>query len=158
MTAPLLLSGGVDAYREHFHQNYCAAPVTLVHSDGPIQVFFDRASFDHAFFESTNRDGSKDEFSMSRAVRMPQIAEMLGGGWSALHAGWNKKVGTYDQTRCVAVVSDDDFVVVIRLRLTKDNRLRGNFITCYLADNSIVKIRSAPLWESSICRDRLRRR
>jgi hypothetical protein len=39
------------------------------------------------------------------------------------------------------------------LSLNKAGELKGNFITCYEADNSIAKIRTSPVWDKEKCLD-----
>ncbi len=48
-------------------------------------------------------------------------------------------------------VAYEDFVVVVELSLGRNKVLRGKFITCYQADNSISKIRQSPLWDRELC-------
>ena len=69
---------------------------------------------------------------------------------SDLFKGWNKVTKQYDDDRRVSVVFGD-FVVVIEVSLKKDGSLKGNFITCYVADNSIDKIRKSPKWVKEEC-------
>ncbi|EDZ67095.1 hypothetical protein NOC27_422 [Nitrosococcus oceani AFC27] len=45
----------------------------------------------------------------------------------------------------------EDFVVVVELGLKSGSNLKGNFITCYQAENSINKIRTSPIWNRNIC-------
>ena len=73
-----------------------------------------------------------------------------------IYEGWNKDTKTYDETRRVSVVYDD-FVVVIELSLKKDNTLKGNFVTCYVADKSIGKIQQSPLWDKQKCLEKLQK-
>ena len=51
---------------------------------------------------------------------------------------------------CVSLAIDD-FVVIVRLGLSAQGFLRGRFITCFVADNSIGKIRQAPAWSETQC-------
>ncbi len=81
---------------------------------------------------------------------MPFIAEALSDGESDRFAGWDKTGGRHDHARCVCVALDD-FVVVIRLGLTAAGAIRGSFVTCYVADNSIEKIRNGPKWDEAEC-------
>lgn len=131
-----------DAYRAHFLTEYCKGPLSSIHG---FPVYFSPDDFDHAFFESTKRDGVKDLFSAARSSRMDWISESLLDPHSHWHQGWDNKKRRYDTRRPVCV-SAGDFVVVVRLSYKRDGSPKGNFVTCYWADNSIGKIRSSPLW------------
>lgn len=150
---PLLLFATEADYRRHFEQNYCR--VRIVTHDG-IRVFFKDADFDHAFFESTFRDGVKDTtLSAARAQRMDWIAATLADPAATRFQGWDGKKRVYDPARCVSVVYGN-FVIVLRLGLKADDTLKANFVTCYDANNSIEKIRTSPLWNRKDCVDALR--
>lgn len=138
------------AYRAHYIANYTRGPVTFRLGTGTAPVYFAADKFDHAFFESTRRDGFKDQFSITRAQRMDDIAGMLGDPLSERRAGWDSKQKCHDHARCVTLAVDD-FVVVVRLGLNRKGFLKGQFVTCYVADNSIEKIRRAPLWDQIAC-------
>jgi hypothetical protein len=145
---PLLLLEHEADYRQHFYTTYCNGEINT--HDG-IRVYFRTEDFDHAFFESTMRDGVKDAtLSKVRAERMNWIASTLADPASDRFQGWLKKEQRYDPTRCVSVVHGD-FVVVLRFGKRKDASLRANFVTCYEADNSIGKIRQSPLWIKEDC-------
>jgi len=137
-------------YRSHFIANFTRAPLPFQTSQGQARIFFSPWQFDHAFYESTYRDGAKDAFSFVRAERMDDIAVVLADRNVPRHAGWDAKAQTHSHTRCVSIALGE-FVVVVRLGLTKDGFLRGNFVTCYVADNSIGKIRAAPQWNEVQC-------
>lgn len=145
-----------SAYREYFHANFTKAPLRLTLADGHAKIYFSKSDFNHAFFESTDRNGIKDEFSRTRAERMDDIPAALLDTKAIRHAGWNKRDRAYSHGRCVCLALDD-FVVVVRLRLTTTDDLAGRFVTCFVADNSIGKIRKAPLWDELACRTELRK-
>lgn len=148
----LVLATDVD-YRRHYERNYCRAVVTT--HDG-IRVFFNADRFEHAFFESTLRNGVKDTLlSAARVQRMDWIAATLADPSAVRFQGWDKKRGRYDPTHCVNVVFED-FIVVLRLSLRADGTLKANFVTCYQADNSIGKIRTSPFWNREGCVNALR--
>lgn len=144
---PLLKLADEAAYRQHFERTCCRA-VVMTH-DG-IRVYFKKQDFDHAFFESTARDGVKDQFSATRAERMDWIAATLADPTSARYKGWDKGRRRYDPTRCVTVIFQD-FVVVLRLSKLANGGLKAQFVTCYWADNSIGKIRQSPAWNREEC-------
>lgn len=145
----LLLPGEAE-YRSHFISNFTRAPLTFQTSLGHAPIYFAAAQFDHAFYESTNWDGVKDAFSPVRARRMDDIAPALADRSVPRHAGWDGKSRSHSHTRCVSIALDD-FVVIVRLGITKTGYLRGNFVTCYVADNSIAKIQAAPVWNEAQC-------
>lgn len=138
------------AYRAHYIDRYTKKPVTFRLAAGTAPVYFAAHRFDHAFFESTHRDGTKDSFSFVRAERMDDIAVALGDPTIDRRAGWDSTRKCHDHVRCVTVAIND-FVVVIRLGLNRQGRLKGQFVTCYVADNSIGKIRKAPVWDHAKC-------
>lgn len=145
-----------DAYRTHYLENFTRRPLTLRLATGTAPVYFRGDRFDHAFFESTQRDGVKNEFSLARAQRMDDIPVALEDLSLVRRAGWDKKTG-YHHTRC-ATVCIDDFVVVLRFGLNQQGYLKGMFVTCYVADQSINKIRCSPAWDETLCLQELSRR
>jgi hypothetical protein len=139
---PLLNLADEAAYRGHFERSCCGGNIAT--HDG-IRVYFRRQDFDHAFFESSGRRGENDVFSLVRAQRMDWIVAALADPAAACFQGWDRKNKRYDARRRVAVVMQD-FVVVISLSMRRDGSLKANFVTCYRAENSIVKIRQSPRW------------
>ncbi|WP_295810963.1 hypothetical protein [uncultured Nitratireductor sp.] len=144
---PLLKLADQAAYRTHFERTLCQGGI--VTHDG-IPVFFRKSEFDHAFFESSDRRGANDVFSLDRAMRMDWIPAALADPNADCFQGWNSKKRCHDSTRRVAVVIDD-FVIVIGIWQRRDRSLRANFITCYQADKSIWKIRQSPRWTLQEC-------
>ena len=94
---------------------------------------------------------------MQRACRMPLIAAALEDGANERYQGWDGSRRVVDTTRCICVVTPEDFVVVIRLGLTDRGDLRGHFVTCYYADapRSIEQIRDKPTWDRQVCEQNL---
>ena len=131
-----------DEYRGHFKRAYCRGPVVTF--DG-IPVWFRPADFDHCMYESTRRDGVKDRLSQARVERIDWIAATLTNPKAELYFGWNRKLRRVDAGRRVAVVFGE-YVVVIDLHKKADASFSGRFVTAFLADNSIAKIRSMPKW------------
>ena len=144
---PLLQLATQAEYRQHFEVTCCQANVT---THDAIRVYFKKQDFDHAFFESTARNGVKDQFSLARAERMYWIAATLSDPTAVRFQGWDGKKHKYNPTRCVSVVHGD-FVVVLSLSKKVDGTLKANFVTCYDANNSIGKIRQSPLWNKQDC-------
>ncbi|KIC43849.1 hypothetical protein RA28_19685 [Ruegeria sp. ANG-S4] len=152
MTLPPFLNLPDEAaYRAHFNANFVHAEVTTHHG---IRVHFKEADFGHAFFESTQRNGVKDQFSADRSQRMDWILHTINDANADWYKGWIRRTKTYDSTRSVAVACGD-FVVVLRFHARRDGQLAANFMTCYFADNSIGKIRQSPAWALEECRTAL---
>ena len=152
MANPPLLQLATEAdYRAHFEQTYCHGALRTC--DG-VPVYFNRNKFEHAFFESTNRDGAKDAFSLVRAERMDWIAATLQNQNADWYQGWDGRTRQYDPVRRVCVAYEE-FVVVLWFSLKRNGDLKANFVTCYLADNSIGKIRTSPQWTEAACHNAL---
>ena len=148
MALPPLVHYNTPAeYRQHFERSYCRGTITTF--DG-IRVYFSASKFGHVFYESSGRNGRKDEFSPVRAQRIDWIRATLEHPRATLFQGWNKDARCYDSTRRVAVVFED-FVVILQLGLNQHGQLKANFVTCYQADNSIGKIRTSPVWSREEC-------
>jgi len=141
---PLLNLDTPRQYKQHYERHYCRG--NIVTHDG-IRIYFRPQKFGHAFYQnSQGRQGGKDEFSPERSQRMDWIKLTLEHPNSELFVGWNKDKKCHDEARRVSVVYEF-FVVIIELSINKKDELKGNFVTCYLADRSIDKIKSAPKWE-----------
>lgn len=148
---PLLNLDDESAYRTHFQSNYCKTP--LITHDG-IPIYFPKHRFTHAFFESVQ--GHKDVFSQNRAQRMDWIRATLTSSTATLYQGWMNDIQQHSPSSRIAF-EFEKFVVVVRLYLDKNNVLKGNFITCYHANNSIDKIKESPLWDKELCLESLSR-
>jgi len=137
----------IEDYRKYYEENYCKKPIiTFDH----IPVYFHKNRFSHAFYESSDRRGAKDVFSYIRAKRMSWIKFILKSKYAHILQGWDKRKKKYDP--CMRVAYEyEQFVVVVRISLKKNGRLKGNFITCYQADNSFKKIKKSPLWNKEEC-------
>lgn len=143
MEAPaLVFYENQEEYREHYLNGYCRSVIRTF--DG-IRVYFSPDRFGHAFRESSARDGNKDTFSQVRAQRIDWIRATLESPDSDLFQGWDSRTKSHDPRSRVSVVLGD-FVVIVRLGRTRRGDLKGTFVTCYEADNSINKIRSSPRW------------
>ena len=150
---PALLSyKTVAEYKAHYEKHYQRG--TIVTFDG-IRVFFKPQKFGHAFYEnSQRRNGPKDVFSDQRAQRMDWIKATLENQHAEIFKGWNKDKKVFEENRRVSVIYQD-FVVVIEISLNKKGELKGNFITCYVADKSIGKIKESPKWDKDECLKKL---
>ena len=133
--------------RKLWLEEYCNQEVITF--DG-IKVKFFEDKFDHAFYESSKRNskdrtkegGYKDCLSHTRLDRILWIKEVLNDPSAELYVGFDKGKKSYDNSSRVAVVKGD-YAVIIRLINNKNAR----FITAYVADNSIEKIKKSPKWE-----------
>jgi len=136
-----------EDYKIFYYKNYCKKPIITF--DG-IPIYFKKERFEHAFYESSDRRGSKDIFSPNRARRLLWIKYILQNNLATVLQGWNRKKKIYDPCMRVAF-RWDEFVVIVRISFRKDGKIKGNFVTCYLADNSIGKIKKAPKWNKEDC-------
>ena len=134
-------------YREHYEKVYCRCGIATF--DGII-VRFRKSQFQHAFYESSRRDGKKDKFSSSRAARIDWIKAALEDPESERYQGWDRDRGSYSQERRVAIVMEN-YVVIIDLTSPRT----GEFVTAF-ADRgirvpgrprTIDQIRQAPKWK-----------
>lgn len=141
-TPPLVHYDTWEEYREHYLRVYCRGVIRTF--DG-IRIYFRPDRFGHAFRESSKRDGNKDSFDGTREQRIDWIKATLESPDAELFQGWDKKTRKADPSRRVSVVYED-FVVIVDLGYNKKGELKGNFVTCYQADNSIGKIKGTPRW------------
>lgn len=127
-------------YRQRFEATYCQG--TIATFDG-IEVRFRKSDFDHCFFESTQRNGIKDQFSVKRSERIDWIKAALEDPDADLYVGWDKSRRRYDHRRRVCLVSGNYVVVIV---IT--GNLKADFITAYVADTgrSLRMIRASPIW------------
>jgi len=152
---PLLKLATSAEYEAHYKRHYCRGEVYTF--DG-IRVYFKPQKFGHAFYKnSQRRKGAKDAFSPERAQRMDWIKHALQDQDAELYQGWNKDDRVYVEDRRVSVILGD-FVTVIELSLNQKGELKGNFVTCYVADNSIASIKQSPQWDREQCLEKLRRK
>ena len=80
---------------------------------------------------------------MDRALRIDWIEYVLKNPKVELHLGWDRDKKRYNKERRVAIISPENYVVIIRM----NNNNTAKFITAYYSDNSSAnKIRKMPLW------------
>lgn len=148
MSLPPLVHYQTEAeYRDHYKSAYCRRKIQ---THDKIPVFFQPQKFEHAFYESTGKYTGKNKFSPSRAQRIDWVKATLENSQATLYQGWHKDKKIYVPDRRVSFVYES-FVVVIDLFLGNNQSLKGNFITCYTADQSIDKITSSPIWSMEGC-------
>jgi hypothetical protein len=140
---PLVQYATEQEYREHFERVYCSGPIACFDQ---ITVRFRKHQFDHCFFESSNRDKVKDQFSTLRAERIDWIAAALQDPNADLYAGWDNTRKRYDHSRRVVLVVQN-YVVVIRLT----GPGKADFVTAYVADNqrTLTRLRQGQKWNPS---------
>jgi len=151
MAPPLVVYATEVEYKNHYEIYYCRTPIMSFEG---IRIFFPKDQFKHAFYESSSK-GSDDIFSEARSQRIEWIRETLENEKADLYEGWDKTFKTYNPGRRVSVVYEN-FVVVIGLSLNRKGVLKGNFITCYKADESIDSIRKSPQWTKEECLSHLK--
>ena len=125
-------------FRDIWHKEYCQQRILTF--DGTKVAFYDN-QFDHAFYESSGRNDpsrKKDTLSPMRCARIRWIRLTLEDPTAELYEGYESK--THRQKR-VAVVKDK-YVVIIQIYAPQ----KARFITAYVADNSIGKIKNSPRW------------
>lgn len=134
-------------YREHFLNYYCRACIRTF--DG-VRVYFRQTRFEHAFYQSSHgKAGAKDLFSLERAQRIDWIRAALESPQAELYFGWDKKNKVIEYGRRVAVVYGD-YVVVVDLFRADGEITHANFVTAYVADASIGKIKGGPRWDKQL--------
>lgn len=125
--------------RELWDREYCRQ---VIYTHDSIRVKFYSDMFDHAFFESTNREKrGKDVLSYVRLEKMLWIKDVLMDETAIMLQGWDKVKKKYVKNRRVSIIKDN-YVVVIWIK----NESEAKFITAYEADNSIDKIMESPRW------------
>ncbi len=130
-----------EEYKKYYTNKYCKNGLQTF--DG-IKVKFYEDQFEHAFYESSNKlKRNKDIFSVDRALRIDWIEYVLKNPNAELHLGWDRDKKKYNKDRRVAIISPEDYVVIIRIN---NNNTTAKFITAYYADNSASEIRKMPLW------------
>lgn len=141
MIPPLVKYNSIDEYRKHFENKYCCDVIETF--DG-YQVKFYEDMFEHAFFESSDRNGSKDVFSSIRAERIDWIEHVLKDKNAELYMGYDNKKKRNDNSRRVAIINEDNYVVIIQI--IRD--VKAKFTTAYVADSPKTAnlIRKNPKW------------
>ena len=131
-------------WRDLWDAAYCRQSITTF--DG-IHVHFYNDNFDHAFFESSdrrrgaNKAKKKDILSMRRLSRFFWIKDVLRDPDAELHVGYDSSRKSFTRGKRVAIVKND-YVVIIQLYSENE----AKFITAFVADQSIDKIKQSPLW------------
>ncbi|BBL00837.1 hypothetical protein A3BBH6_10730 [Alistipes onderdonkii subsp. vulgaris] len=133
-----------EELREIWRDTYC---YKVIKTHDGIRVHFYESNFDHAFYESSkrnqsrNKKKSKDILSSERLSRILWIKDVLEDPTAKMYVGFDNKTKRYDRTKRVAVAKGN-YVVVIQIYAER----KANFITAYVASNSIDKIEQSPRW------------
>jgi len=138
---PLVKYESIQEYKKHFINKYCKEVIKTFDN---FEVKFYDDMFEHAFFESSDRRGSKDIFSLKRAERIDWIEDVLKDKDAEIYMGYDSKSKRNDWNRRVTIINEDNYVVVIQI--IKDKKAK--FITAYVADspNTAIAIRQNPKW------------
>lgn len=134
----------INDLRSLWLSEYCN-PEQPIYTFDKIRVAFYPEIFEHAFFESANREkGDKSILSYNRLEKMLWIKDVLLDTSAVLKVGWNRNTKSYDNSRRVAVVKNGYIVVIL---LTGARKAR--FITAYEIDSeaNLLKILSSPNYE-----------
>ena len=144
---PLLILPKMDDYYDQYVCNLANSNIVTCHG---VRVYFNRSKkhFKHSFFESTQHDRNKNVFSRVRAERMDWIKPTLTDHNANWYQGWMNKEYVIDRSVAVARGS---FVVVLKYKASGGS-LAANFVTCFVADNSMDKIRTSPSWDIDNCK------
>ncbi|WP_143097856.1 hypothetical protein [Chitinophaga sp. CF118] len=129
--------------RQLWSETYCNSAKPIVTFDD-ITVQFFSSMFDHAFYESDNRQAKdKSVLSLNRCEKMLWIKETLEDNTAVLKKGWDSKNKSYDNSRRVAFVKGN-YVVIIRLFSAK----KAQFVTAYQIDDdaNLQKFLDGPDW------------
>lgn len=129
-----------EELRKLWDITYCIKPIKTFDD---IAVKFYSDMFDHAFYESENRkQKDKSMLSYTRLEKMLWIKDTLQDPDAELVQGYDNKTKTHNNSSRVAIIKDD-YVVIIWLKNAKE----AKFVTAYVADNSIERIKKSPKWE-----------
>ena len=125
-----------DELREIWRTEYCLQPIFTLDD---VEVRFYEDMFDHAFFESRNRE-TKDKsiLSYNRLEKIYWIKEALQDPDAIHKQGWDSTNKCYFVDRRLAIVKGN-YVVIIRF--TK--KMKAKFVTAYEKDD-ISNILASP--------------
>lgn len=146
MTLPALVQLATEEeYRQYYIENYCNKSPIYTYDQIPVTFYPEK--FEHAFYKRTNKTwkAKKDQFFRSRGERIDWIKCILQDKSITPKKGYDKATGSYDNSRRVAFLSKDMYLVVIYI----NNKGEGSFVTAYEVDNQNAanKILNSPDWE-----------
>ena len=140
---PLKKFKNEDECRKYYEDVYCTTPVTTFDN---IKVHFYPEKFEDAFFESKNyQKRDKTIFSIKRAERIDWIKSVLEDPKAELYKGWDRDKKKPRKDRRVAVVSPENYIVIITILSNN----KAKFITAYpaLGLRTILKIKTSEKWQ-----------
>lgn len=133
-----------EELRQLWSDTYCNSGNPIITFDN-IPVKFYSNMFDHAFYESANRqEKDKSILSLNRCQKMLWIKDTLEDQTATLKQGWDRNSKKYRNNRRVAFIKDN-YVVIIKLRIN----MQAIFVTAYELqdDDNISKIKQSPDWD-----------
>jgi len=144
MAIPDLLMLPTEAkYKRYFIDNYCTPSPIATWDSLPVMFYPDM--FEHAFYKRSAKqwEAKKTIVDWDRCQRMSWIKDVLMDSSIVPRQGYDKAVGKNDNSRRVALVSKERYIVVIR-----DDGKKWRFVTAYLIDNAETKRKlvAAPIW------------
>lgn len=132
--------------KQYFIDNYCNVEINT--HDG-INVKFHEDMFEHAFYERSQKKwkSKKDHFSTDRGERIDWIKYVLQDPTISPKQGYDKAKKKFDNSRRVAFLAPNNYVVIIQLT----DKRKARFITAFIVDSTTVanKINASPSWNSS---------
>lgn len=148
MPPALVFYDSVDEYKRHYKREYCAAKI---YTHDNIRVFFRQEKFNHAFYKGQR----KQDFAKERAERIDWIKAALVSTSSIQYKGYHEDEGVLDYRRTSLFY--EGYVVILQMRLAKDNELVADFVTAWPASKkSKAKIQTSPIWSYDDCVNYLR--
>lgn len=147
MSLPALRSFASEAeYKQYFVDNYCN---TEIYTHDGIKVKFHEDMFEHAFYVRAQKkwQSQKDHFAIDRGKRIDWIKYVLNDRTITPRQGYDKAKKTFDNSRRVAFLTQNNYVVIIQLVGKREAR----FVTAFIVDSETVanKINANPVWNSS---------
>lgn len=147
MSLPALRTFASEAdCKQYFVENYCNAEIYT--HDG-IKVKFHKDIFEHAFYVRVQKQwkSKKDHFSLERGERIDWIKYVLNDSTITPRQGYDKAKKRFDNSRRVAFLTPNNYVVIIQLVGKREAR----FVTAFIVDSADVanKINANPVWNSS---------
>lgn len=133
-----------DDLRQLWHDTYCQQPIITFDS---LRVSFYPEMFDHAFFESEDRQAKdKSILSLNRCEKMLWIKDVLQDPDAILKQGWDNTTKSHDPDRRVAVVKGN-YIVIIKIYSSG----KARFISAFQldSDDALERLLSGPDWKKN---------
>lgn len=140
---PLLKLSSEAEYKQYFIDNYCNKCPVITFDGLPVMFYPDM--FEHAFYKRAKPKwrAPKDCVDSDRCERLPWIKAVLEDRTIVPKQGYDKARHKYDNTRRIAFLAPNNYLVVIR-----NVGAKWRFVTAHLVDNQDTanKILSSPVW------------